>query len=339
MQVDKLKAIPIQDVARSLGIVLLEGKKSIECFKGHDKRTKSLSFNYRNNYFKCFGCGIAGSTINLVMEYYGCDFKTASKWLVDKFIERSNSFHISNKEKIKSNNLIVHSNDYQGDPQIYRWVIENAGLSTRGLRYLQEERGFSLNTIEYFQLKDIVNPKVFLNQAKEVFGLERLLKCGLWKTVDQDIRPVWWHHTVVFPFLGLENKINYIQGRFIDYVDDKYRYVNLNGVSSTIFNEKILINLRNRERIYLTEGISDAIWLHQKGLKSLGVMGAANFKDKYALMLQNYDIYVVPDNDMGGKRFFNYIKKSFHKINKTVTEVVFNKSYKDISDYFMRKHE
>ena len=81
---DEIKRLPIRGVAKRLGIKVLSGSRAM-CFGRHDKLTPSLSFHVRKNYWHCFGCGLGGSTIDLVMRVLGCDFKTALSWFANEY--------------------------------------------------------------------------------------------------------------------------------------------------------------------------------------------------------------------------------------------------------------
>lgn len=80
MTIEEIKNIPISTIAGQLGIEV-DGSGKAYCFKGHDKTTLSLSFNREGNYFHCFGCGIGGSSIDLVSEYCGYTTAEAIRWI------------------------------------------------------------------------------------------------------------------------------------------------------------------------------------------------------------------------------------------------------------------
>lgn len=72
---------PIICVAEKLGIKFMSKSKAL-CFRGHDVKTPSLSFNPQKNYFHCFGCGVGGGPISLVMNYLNFNYKEAISWLL-----------------------------------------------------------------------------------------------------------------------------------------------------------------------------------------------------------------------------------------------------------------
>ena len=78
-----VKSLPILDVASALGIVFDTSNKAL-CFNGHDT-IPSLSFNTSGNYFKCFGCGAGGSSIDLVMQTLHMTTHEALSWIEGYF--------------------------------------------------------------------------------------------------------------------------------------------------------------------------------------------------------------------------------------------------------------
>ena len=78
--IDKLKAIPIIEVAERLGIEV-RGHKAHCVFHSPD-RHPSLRFYENRGTAHCFTCGKhCSSTIDLVMQVRNCSFVEACKWL------------------------------------------------------------------------------------------------------------------------------------------------------------------------------------------------------------------------------------------------------------------
>ena len=91
-------------------------------------------------------------------------------------------------------------------------------------------RGFTKETIHSFNITDIEDPIKLLNSARDKWGLDRLIKCGLWIKRGNIPKSIWWQHVILFPFYNIDGKINYIQGRFLDH--KKFRYMNLSGINN-----------------------------------------------------------------------------------------------------------
>lgn len=79
---DKIRTIPIEEVANALGIEVRHHK--CNCFLHEDKHP-SLTFNVSENLWHCFSCGKGGSTINLVMAKENLGFIEACRWLSEQF--------------------------------------------------------------------------------------------------------------------------------------------------------------------------------------------------------------------------------------------------------------
>ncbi len=204
-----LKQIPIINIAQRMGIEV-KGKKSM-CFAGHDQKTASLSFDNNNNLYHCFGCGVSGDNIKLVQDYYHINFKTACQWLSEQF-----DIFFKNELKIKVSGVKVENNNSRKlepnfkvtvksspDKEIYEWLINSCSMSKIGADYLTNKRKYAQKTIEYFNVKDIIKPYDKLSDARQKWGLERLIKCGLARVDKDQIKYVWWNHVILFPFYDL----------------------------------------------------------------------------------------------------------------------------------------
>lgn len=338
-----LNNIPIIEVAQKLGIAVNNYHKTM-CFKGHDNKTPSLSFNIEENYFHCFGCNIGGGSIRLVMLYMKYNFNTACKWLEGNFSNKY-SFTKNNINQLKcyrdvkqKDNYKSSKQNYYPDVEVYEWLLRNASLSNKGYNYFTKVRGFSPKIIEYYNLKDLPNPKTILSEALSEWGQERLIKCGLWKYKDDILTPIWFNHILLFPFKGLDGRIAYIQGRLL-LPFKNYRYINVNGVKSTIFNIDIIKKIRANDKIIICEGIPDAINVSQRGYNAVGIVGASSFKKDYIKYFIDFNVGVLPDNDQGGKTFYDSINQAFKIIGKSVTRIKVDKDFKDISEYLENKNE
>ncbi len=89
MNLDKIKTIPIVQVAaQHLGLSVDKNNK-LRCFNASAHKQgdlhPSLSLDISNNRFKCFSCGVSGSTIDLTMGYKSVDIKQAGRELEKTF--------------------------------------------------------------------------------------------------------------------------------------------------------------------------------------------------------------------------------------------------------------
>ena len=82
-ELEKLRDLPIEEVARQLGLEVNAHHKALCPF--HDDHHASLSFSKRQNTCRCFVCMDRSlGTIDLVMKIKHVDFIVATRWLADQ---------------------------------------------------------------------------------------------------------------------------------------------------------------------------------------------------------------------------------------------------------------
>lgn len=104
MNLKEIKKIPIQDVARQLGVTH-NGSLKLKCFNSsfhrNGDKTPSLSLNITNNRFKCFSCGESGSPVDLYMGYQNVDLNQAIQELGRVYSEGISCKGIKSKDTEK----------------------------------------------------------------------------------------------------------------------------------------------------------------------------------------------------------------------------------------------
>ncbi|AUS95235.1 hypothetical protein CDQ84_10890 [Clostridium thermosuccinogenes] len=332
---EELKSIPVVEVAEKLGINVKKNKAM--CFNNHDKKTPSLSFNTRKNYWHCFGCNEGGNSIQLVQKVFACDFIDACYWLSKEFnipfgSEKNKKLILKTKKLVQRHKSIAEKDNInKPDIEVYEWLVNSCSLGTRAYKYLMNERKFNNEVIQHFNIKSIENPtNVFLN-AKSVWGIDRLLKCGLAKISDKDIPVfIWTSSVILFPFYNLDNRIEYLQGRQVG--DREPKYINLNGINTHIYNFNVLNQIGKNDFIYICEGIPDVLSAYQMGIHAVGILGANNFNEEWANYFTDYKIRIIPDSDISGNEFAIVVEKAFRKIGKPV-QIIKLKGVKDLTEY------
>jgi hypothetical protein len=85
------KNVPIEDVARKLGLVVCRGHRA-RCWRpehhAHGDADPTLRFDVRKNRVRCFVCDLTGgmSNIDMVMGVRDYDFPNAIRWICDLFL-------------------------------------------------------------------------------------------------------------------------------------------------------------------------------------------------------------------------------------------------------------
>ena len=348
--IEKLTQLPILEVADKLGLKLDRNNKC-HCFI-HEERTPSFSIDKRKNRWKCFGCGEGGGVIRLVEKYNNCDFQTACKWLSNEF--GIANYNLSSVKSIPRNEIkIKPTTENKPDFEVYQWFFDNLSMTEKAKNFLNA-RKYPDSIILKYNLKGIDNCKVFFHKCVTKWGIERLVKCGLAKeVVDKNTGEIfhkftWWTNTLFFPFYDDEGHIVYIQGRTLNSGQETEqkktpKYVNLNSVETSLFNQPILKTLKKNDQLVITEGVTDCISCCLMGKNAVGVIGAYGFKKEYMNQLRDFEIFVIPDNDANktGEKFADKIREAFREIGKSIEECFLGAEYKDISEYYMKgwKHE
>ena len=334
----ELEAIPIQDVARHLGLEVR--KKMLSCFI-HQEKTPSLSLNDKTNKWKCYGCGEGGGVINLVQQRYSLGFKDACQWLCDEFrIPTSNNRQI---KKAVTRTPIAISKDIvknTPDPEVYKWIIDNLTISDNGKKYLTEKRHFPESIIKEYNIRSVDIRKNFKKECLNKFGVQRLINCGVFteqknrKTGVMFSSLLWYEEGLLFPYYNKIGEIIFIQFRRIDNIKEN-KYKGLYGINVPLYNINRLPQITNGSGLYICEGVLDCISFGLMGKNAVGVVGSFGFKDEHLDIIKDYVIYVIPDNDKAGEGFVNHIRNKLITIGKELGEGGLPNDCKDITDYYV----
>lgn len=140
-EIEKLRSLPIEEVAERLGLSVTR-HKSLCPF--HDDHHASLTFNIRRNTFRCFVCDAHGGTIDLVMRHLGNTFPEACKWL-------AGNHNIAIYES-KPAYLDAQKQPVTFDTSRYARHFEHPWLSDEARRFLFTERHLNERVVRWCRL-------------------------------------------------------------------------------------------------------------------------------------------------------------------------------------------
>ena len=335
----QIKQIPILDVAKMLGIQIKRNKTM--CFKGHDRKTPSLTFTPQKNLFYCFGCGIGGSNIDLVMQSTNMSSRDSISWLKEKFLINSPvNMPVSRYRSITINKKPLTQepqNTVSPDPELYSTLLDKLTLSDRGRTYLNN-RGFSDVTIREFGIKDITRPSAIASELIKTYSITRLGMAGLTRFTERNHGKeehfIWWDYTILFPFFE-DAKVIYIQGRRLSSYGPKY--LGLRGIPKPVYNLSTIKNMKKNDLLLICEGIPDVLAAYEMGYSAIGILGAHSFKEQWVNSLLPFDLIIIPDNDVAGTGFGKKIRKLFLDHGKIV-QIVRMENVKDLSELHQQKN-
>lgn len=344
-QLERLKAIPIREVARAVGLEVRSETANARCFNHtahpNGDRNPSLGLNNKTNLFKCFSCNIHGDAIELVGQTQGLDFKESCEWLATQFgIGKStnNSSIYSRLAKIKR---VIYKDPppkpaTSKDVEIYSRFYELTDPLTNEERRFLKDKGFTTQTIERFKWRNISDAAV--KKLKSEFPIEELEDSGLFKQG----KFMFYYHRLLVPFWQ-DGRLVYLRARTLSNAAGA-KFVNVLGKDTQIFNYDALYEIPTTGSLHIAEGETDTMTLAQDGLPTIGIMGAT--QDRTVRQIADLlgggfgdaiKVVLAFDNDKAGQEA---TKKHAHALFKKGIRAEIMQipaEFKDVNDYYTGK--
>ena len=360
MDLQRIKDIPILDIAGRLGLDWTPGRKLYPCFKGHGNRTGCLSLTPEKNLFHCFTCGIGGSNIDLVMQCLNLDKAGAINWIktqygiqdtykhptgrtgraftgtlqgkgykkttsgAGKTLYGANTSVLNDiKQPVSPDNSKKDGREYA---EIYRAFLDL--LPRQEAAECLKNRGLTADIILESDIRAI--PKDFdYTPLKDRYGIDTLLAAGLFaishRTGNQ--YPTFFNNRLIFPYFDTDGKtILLLQGRNIDTGDEpKYKF--LSGIKTVVYNLRGIADAeRNGKKVYITEGAIDCLSCYKAGMYHPiaigGAMNKAIYEPEIFNRLGNLEIIIATDRDKAGQTFYRDFLKRYKDSFLTLPKVI-----------------
>jgi len=339
IDLDQLKqAIPIVELAYKLGLEI-RGRQA-RCYNSqahsNGDRNKSLGLDVTRNRYRCFACGEAGSIIDLYMNIKGVDLSQAIKDLAEMAGLSPASYKPSRSYDYRDAGPLpdVKPTTTEDDLDLYNRIYESfclycldEPLDDESRSYLIG-RGLSEDTLSkrfIFTLKDYQATDKHL---KAEFKLDDLRKAGI---VSDEGNLIFYKHKIIIPFLR-DGRIVFLQGRRLDNEEPKYLHLKR---PVQMYNLDTLTDAGKGKRIYICEGIFDALILEQSGYRAIAILGAGNFKREWTELFKGQDVVLCLDNDEAGRRGIDTLTEMFNLSGQGVTIKELPKGIKDINDFYL----
>ncbi|MCD4786109.1 MAG: toprim domain-containing protein [Candidatus Eremiobacteraeota bacterium] len=302
--ISQIKArVSILDVISWNG-VSLNGRGKIPCpLPGHDDKDPSFLVYEKTNSFNCFGCHRGGDLITLHALLKGISNSEAIKELAHKFNIPMGNFDPVRYKKQQDEKARVQEvfnafqklckDELKNNNNMQAFCVKKWGFG----RDIQEKFGFGYCT------------KAIYSKLFKTIKAKRLKQAGLlgetgWKVFE---------NRIVLPYFDYSNKTVYFIGRLtkpekwgdIDapkYVKSLTKTEKNPNVSETVKNVLYIIR-GSGEIVYNTEGIADAISIHQAtGVTVIApVTVSFNSKDipKIATVAKRFhEVIIINDNEV-----------------------------------------
>lgn len=336
IDLDRLKeAITITELAERLGLEI-KGRQA-RCFNSqahsHDDRNKSLGLDTKRNRFKCFACGVSGSIIDLYKGVKGVETGEAITELASMagLAPDSPQSHATSQFTPKSKpEAILEPTEAYSD--IYEELVYLCGgLDKESLDYLTgESRSLTEQTASDFLLCNVGDYQDIDKKLKAKFSLDELQRAGV---VSDKGSLIFYKHKIIIPFMS-EGRVVFLQGRRTDEGQPKYLHIKR---PVPLFNADKIAELEKGNKIYIAEGVFDAMILEQNGYNAVAILGVNNFKPEYTELFKGLEVVLCLDNDEAGERASNELAKAFLLKGQAVKIKQLPDGIKDISEYFIKQ--
>ena len=320
-EIQKLRDLPIEEVAKEMGIKV-EHHKALCPF--HDDHHASLTFSTKKNSCRCYVCmSESVGTIDLVMRYLGKDFLSACRWLAE---EHQVCLEDDRKREGAASSLSSEASYAGGSSS-----EDNSGGSSSG-------KSSSFDASRYARFFE--HP--WLNEAARRFLFEE--RKIDWRVVNWCRLTSWTDKNGVnwlqIPYFDMEGRLIGIQNRNLDFQkgQDAPRFRFPYGARCSIYNLPVVKRLAVGERLFITEGCSDCWAMLSAGHKAIAIPSATLLKpdDKKWLVEMGERLriewHMFPDKDAPGEQLFLQLKE----ILPSLVHHQLPPGCKDFSEYYLQ---
>ena len=277
-------------------------------FKGlcpfHDEKTPSFSVNENKSVYKCFGCGVSGTSVfNFVMQQEKLTYPESIEFLAKRAgieLEYDKTFN-SELKNLTSEILEIHkiASDL---------FMDNIKKNDSAKNYLFQ-RGFDDNVLTKFQIGLSINSydqllKVIQNKKK--FSSKSMLNSGLFINASRGYIDKF-RNRIMFPIHNHNGEIVAFTGRTRDS-NNKAKYIN--SPETRIFKKGNLFyglwstnqSILREKYVVIVEGQTDFLKLFQKGMTNIIATSGTAFTDNQAKLIyrKTNKAYILYDGDLAG---------------------------------------
>ncbi|MCB9304936.1 MAG: DNA primase, partial [Lewinellaceae bacterium] len=258
-----LETARIEEVVQDFVNLKRRGVNMIGLCPFHAEKTPSFTVSPAKGFYKCFGCGKGGDSVNFLMELEHMEFPEAIRYLAKKYgiqlEETEVSQEVRQEQQYQESLFLV--NEFA--KKYYQDQLFNTDLGKSvGLNYFRE-RGFREEILKKFGLGFAPDKTdAFTLRATHAgYNLDVLKKLGLTSQYGRD----FFRNRVMFAIHNLSGKVIGFGGRILvkDVKAPKY----INTPETEIYNKsKVLYGaffakraIRKEDECILVEGYTDVL--------------------------------------------------------------------------------
>ncbi|MBR7100477.1 MAG: DNA primase [Clostridia bacterium] len=282
------------------------------CCPFHHEKTPSFVLHANDQYYHCFGCGVSGNVVNLVMEMESLPFPDAVKFLADRAKLPMPEMNFDNEriveQKRKKDRLLKIMLISA------RFYLKNlyGGRADAHLEYIAN-RGLSVGTVKKFGMGASLDfdslPKLLLDEG---FTKEEILESGVCSVNSSGKLFDAQANRLIIPIINSFDEVIAFGGRILHKKGDreaKYK----NTRETLLFNKrKCLYNLNLLKKykqsnalpyVIMVEGYMDAISLYQAGFCNVVASMGTSLTPEQARLVKRYseNVLISYDGDFAGQ--------------------------------------
>jgi DNA primase catalytic core len=276
----------------------------------HDEKTESFSVSPSKGVYKCFGCGKGGNNAaNFIMDRDNITFPEAMEILSSKggikiiYADGETREAVTKKAKEYK---IKKEKQIDVMKSAYNLLIEKCSIKTDDTEFIE------LAGKKYHQYS-LDKWKMTLTSSKPLLAVsdldkDTMMDIGLIAKKDNGKPYDFFYDRLLFPIHNVSGHIEGIIGRDVINRDKKYKY--LNSKESELYNKSeslfglyfALAEIRRKDYVYLVEGPTDVILMHQNQIYNVVCSAGTGFTAAQAKILKRYTdlVKIVPDGDAAG---------------------------------------
>lgn len=311
----------IEEIKNRMDIVEVVGdfvtlKRSGSSYKAlspfTNEKTPSFYVVPSKGIFKDFSSGKGGDAITFLMEVDGLSYVEALKYLAQRYgveIIEEEQTDEQQEAQNKRESLFILLNFAKDHFVDLLWNHEQG--KSIGLSYFKE-RGFTDESVKDFELGYTIDSWDDLLKTAEAKGYKKELLEEAGLIISKEDGKVYdrFRNRVIFPIHNISGKVVAFGARTLSKDKKQPKYIN--SPETELYNKsRILYGLyqakqevRKEDNIYLVEGYTDVISMHQTGIKNVVSSSGTALTEEQIKLIRRYtsNITVIFDGDAAGIR-------------------------------------
>ncbi len=284
-------------------------KSSGNLYKGlcpfHQEKSPSFFVNRIKGYYKCFGCGKGGNSVNFLMDYENIDFVTAVEYLASKY-----HFELKiDAEQTKTEN----SKDtfYKINQYSLEFFKKQLKDHKNELEFFFNKREITNEIIDEFNIGYAPDDYDLLYKylKNNFFSDKDMLELGIIKNSNTGSIIDKFRDRIIFPIYDELNNLIGFGGRTLKNKEGIPKYIN--SSDSLLYNKsKVLYGLnyskkeiQKEQNAIVVEGYLDMISLYKHGIKNVVAPCGTALTELQLNLLKKFTpkITLCFDGDSAGK--------------------------------------